>query len=154
MGRKRLGHDFSAEQDNRMHFPALMQRLGVELSVPGLTPDATGACAIALDDLKVSFFAGDAADRDDAFMALCKIGALDPDDQDTLEILLRGNMVSVSAGGSAIAMGGDGEVYISQRFQSQQLSFPQFFSSLERFANVAEYWRDNLATGEMPVLAT
>ncbi len=139
-----------------MHYPDLIRRFGVELNLPALAPDASGACAVQLDALTVSFFA-DAADADGigepTFTALCPLGALDSADVDTQEILLRGNMFSASAGGSAIGMARQGQVYLSQRFQPQRLSFAVFFTAMERFANVAEYWRDNLATGEMPVLA-
>lgn len=136
-----------------MHYPDLIRRFGVELNLPELAPDASGACAVQLDALKVSFFADADTAGEPTFTAVCPLGALDSADVDTQEILLRGNMFSASAGGSAIGMAQQGQVYLSQRFQPHRLSFAVFFTAMERFTNVAEYWRDNLATGEMPVLA-
>jgi hypothetical protein len=128
-----------------MQFHELMQRLGVELRLE-LVPDDNGACTVQLDDLKISFY----ADGGDAFTAICPLGAVDPADVATHEVLLRGNLFADGVGGSAIGTDDEGGVYLSQCFRAGELGFPQFITALERIANMADYWRAQLARAAQP----
>lgn len=123
-----------------MQFHELMQRLGVELDIE-LKPDEQGACAIQLDDLKVSFY----ADEGDAFSALCPLGAANLNDADTLEELLRANLFADGVGGAAICSDDEGGVYLSQCFDAGDWAIDEFVRTLERFAATAEHWRGRLA---------
>lgn len=124
-----------------MQFHELMQRLGVELNIE-LKPDEQGACALQLDDMTVSFY----ADEGHAFTAICPLGAVEPDDGDTLQEFLQANLFADGVGGSAICMDDEGGVYLSQCFDAADTAIDEFIRALERFAATAEHWRRQLAT--------
>ncbi|TFY96272.1 type III secretion system chaperone [Ramlibacter rhizophilus] len=129
-----------------MHFQELMNRLGVELRLPPPAPDPQGACALSLDGMTLSFY----PDADDAVTLMCPLGQVDIGDLDTQESLLAGNLFPDGVGGSAVGLDAQGQAWLSQRFHPGQLAFPRFLASLERFANLAECWRQCLETRTMP----
>lgn len=123
-----------------MQFHDFIHRLGLELRLSHLAPDASGACAVQFDDIKVSFY----SDPGDAFTALCPLGRVDLDDTAAHESLLRGNLFADGVGGGALAMDDEGGVYLSQRFECGEIDFRQFTTALERFVQVAHFWRGQL----------
>ncbi|MEJ7932072.1 type III secretion system chaperone [Ramlibacter sp. AN1015] len=129
-----------------MQFHQLMQRLGVELRVPELAPNEQGACAIRLEGMTLSFY----EDPDQAFSVLCPLGAVAADHREMHEALLAGNLFADGIGGSALALDGEGNAWLSQRFHPADLSFPRFLAALDRFANLADYWKERVATGTVP----
>lgn len=132
-----------------MQFHELMQRLGVELGLGGLQPDASGACAVRLDDVTVRFLDV----FDDAFTCQSRLGRIDDHDTLAQESLLRGNLFADGVGGSALALDAEGAVYLTQRLRIERLAFPAFIACLDRFVSVADYWSRYLAAGRLPQLA-
>jgi hypothetical protein len=129
-----------------MRFHEFMSRLGVELRLPGLSPDAQGACAVRLDGMTLSFY----GDPDEAFTLMCRLGSVDAGDLAAQEALLAGNLFSDGAGGSVLGIDAQWQVYLSQRFQPADLGFPRFLSSVERFADLAACWQQHLAARTLP----
>lgn len=132
-----------------MQFQDFMSRLALELGLPALQPDASGACAVRLDGMTLSFY----PDADDVFTAMCPLGRVDAGDLATQESLLAGNFFADGVGGSVLSLAWDGRAYLTQRFESGGLGVHQFLSDVEHFTNRAEAWRHTLA-GHQPSTAT
>lgn len=132
-----------------MQFQDFMNRLAVELALPGLAPNASGACALRLDDMTISFY----PDGHDVFTAMCRLGQVDASDLATQEALLAGNFFADGVGGSALSLAWDGRAYLTQRFESAFLDAPAFLAAMQRFSNQAEAWQRELA-GPAPSTAT
>ena len=124
-----------------MQFLDFMNRFAVELALPGLVPDASGACAVRLDEMTISFY----PDAHDVFTAMCPLGRVDAGDLATQDALLAGNFFADGVGGSVLSLAWDGRAYLTQRFESAALDAPAFLAAMQRFSNQAKAWQRELA---------
>lgn len=132
-----------------MQFQDFMNRLALELNLPGLVPDASGACAVRLDDMTFSFY----PDADGVFTVMCPLGRVDAGDLATQDALLAGNFFADGVGGSVLSLAWDGRAYLTQRFETATLDSPAFLAAMTRFSNQAEAWQRELA-GRAPSSTT
>lgn len=124
-----------------MQFKELITNLAAHLRLPNLAPSRDGPCAVQLDELTYSFYPDDA---DGAFIVRTALGHIDASDEASFRALLAGNLFREGVAGSALGADAEGGVYLTQRVECADLSFPSFVQAFERFVGMAEHWAARL----------
>jgi hypothetical protein len=122
-----------------MEFSTLLTALASELKIPALEVDAQGHCPLKIDGMTLLLCA---IPEGNAVGLIAPTGAIDPQDDESLEMLLAANLSSTP--GAQLGIDTNHNVLLMQWFALDQLEFPRFFKAMEDFVNYGEYWTGQL----------
>ena len=133
----------------------LLKEFGQLLGLPELGPNEEGHCCLAFDEHIVVHLQYN--EPDDVFTIFCKVGDYS-EVEDRLELfdkLLSANLFWQNTQGATLSIDSKKQaVFLAQRYDLHQMSFPQFEQHLEKFVNAAEYAIEKLiAEGAEPTQA-
>ncbi len=125
-----------------MQYTELMSELASRLQLSGLSPLGE-RCALRFDDVVVHFTHQPTLRAVDLYAPL---GHADMGRPGMLDALGQ-----VREHTSLFHWDEHGALSLRQRFHLQAMVFPPFFKAIERFINLADHWRQQFATGKVPV---
>ena len=116
----------------------LVERLGGELEIPGLTLDENGYCCLMFDDLSLNI----ETDAEGLLFVYSHIGRIPAQDKEIFyQKLLEANYFYQQTGGGTIGIdAGQGIVVLIMQTPGSVLQDESFRKMLENFVNIAHTW--------------
>lgn len=125
----------------------LIEKLGKEIGIEGLSLDEDGFCCLAFDEKITVNIQYEESENNVIFFA--EVGIVSPKEQaETFPLLLEANLLTIGTQGATLGAEREtGSVLLSLRVPVSTLDYAAFHKSLETFVNTAEIWIDRLEKG-------
>lgn len=135
-----------------MNAPDAIKELGLLLGHPELALGEDGTCRLSFDKrLDVDF---ELLNDGRTLHLSSAVSILELEDEESLEKLLKANLLGTETGGAFFSLSPEGEVLFEQRLRMDGLDLTGFSQAVESFVNHLDGWEERLTNGELNASAT